>query len=124
VFEEFEDEEDARGGGLAGVERGLAGEGGGRVLFDLGGIVADNDFAELDNVAVVAIFEDLDLPEPGDGEAAAVFGVDLESLERHHFSRVALLCAGYPAVGALLDVVELVVVLDAPALAKGPAFET
>lgn len=103
--------------------KGRGGGGGGRVLFDLAGIVTDDDFAELDNVAVVAVFEDLYLPEPGDGEATAVLGIDLEPLERHHLPCVALLRAGHPAIGTLLDVVELVVVLDAPALAKGPAFE-
>lgn len=70
-----------------------------------------------------AVFEDLDLAQARHGQAVGVAGLELEPLEGDDSARGELRCARDPAVRALLDVVELVVVVDAAAGLPGADVE-
>lgn len=72
---------------------------------------------------MLAVFQYLNLPQPRHRQPVAVVGLDLQPLERHHLARRQLPRPRHPPVRALLDVVELVVVLDAPRPAEPAALE-
>lgn len=84
-------------------------------------VVADDNLLQLDDVAVLAALEDLDLAQARDGQAVWVGGLELEALDGDDAARGELGRAGDEAVGAFFDVVELVVVVDAAAGGEGAA---
>ena len=103
VLDELEDEEDVGAGAVPAA--------------------ADHHLLEPDHVAVPAVLEDLHLAQARDGHAVAVLRLHLEALERHHLARRAVRRPRHPPVRALLDVVELFVVVDAAALAEAAGLE-
>lgn len=88
------------------------------ILFYFGCIVTHHDFLQFHYVPVLTILQNLDLSQARDRQAVAVVGFDLQPLERHHLASRQLPGPRDPAVGTLLDVVELVVVLHAPRVAE------
>lgn len=91
------------------------------LLVWLANVIANDNLVQLDDVAVPAALEDLDLAQARDGQAVGVAGLELEALDGDDAARGEVCGAGDEAVGALFDVVELVVVVDAAAGGKGAA---
>lgn len=70
-----------------------------------------------------AILQNLNLPQARNRQAIAVIGLDLQPLKRNDLPRRDLLRPRNPTIRALLDIVQLLIVFDAPRLAEAPALE-
>jgi hypothetical protein len=112
----------ARFGQLRGREDGGIWES--NALLYLGRVLANRDMLQLDNVSVFAVLQDLYLPQARHGQAIPVVCINLQPLERDDLARCDLLRPRDPAVCALLNIIELVVVFYTSALAPMAAFET